>query len=96
MEAYKQHAIALVTRARELRGAKPSRPCPCDPCLGGLPPWAETLSPSNQQTTELRLDATLQALYDAVAPAIREMNSYLLAHIKRRRARSPTISRASW
>src|SRR5262247_1303682 len=50
--------------------------------------WAETLFSSNQQTTELRLDeAALKALFDAVAPTIREMNSYLLAHIQRRRAR---------
>jgi cytochrome P450 len=50
--------------------------------------WAETLFSSNQQTTELRLDeATLKALFDAVAPTMREMNSYLLAHIQQRRAR---------
>src|SRR5262249_4709347 len=50
--------------------------------------WAETLFSSNQQTTELRLDeAALKALFDAVAPTIREMNSYLLAHIEQRRAR---------
>jgi len=50
--------------------------------------WAETLFSSNQQTTELRLDeAALKALFDAVAPTMREMNSYLLAHIQRRRAR---------
>jgi cytochrome P450 len=49
--------------------------------------WAETLFSSNRQTTELRLDdAALKALFDAVAPTIREMNSYLLAHIRRRRA----------
>jgi cytochrome P450 len=51
--------------------------------------WAETFFSSNQQTTELRLDeAALKALFDAVAPTIREMNSYLLAHIRQRRARS--------
>src|SRR5262245_49945664 len=50
--------------------------------------WAETLFSSNQQTTELRLDeAAPQTLFDAVVPTIREMNSYLLAHIRRRRAR---------
>src|SRR5262249_27775420 len=50
--------------------------------------WAETLFSSNQQTTELRLDeASLKALFDAVAPTIREMNDYLLAHIRHRRAR---------
>jgi cytochrome P450 len=50
--------------------------------------WAETLFSSNRQTTELRLDeAALKALFDAVAPTIREMNSYLLAHIQQRRAR---------
>jgi len=50
--------------------------------------WAETLLSSNQQTTELRLDeAALKALFDAVAPTMREMNSYLLAHIRQRRAR---------
>jgi cytochrome P450 len=50
--------------------------------------WAETLFSSNQQTTELKLDdATLKALFDTVAPTIREMNSYLLAHIRQRRAR---------
>ncbi len=48
--------------------------------------WAETLFSSSQQTTELRLDeAALNALFDAVAPTIREMNSYLLAHIRQRR-----------
>jgi cytochrome P450 len=50
--------------------------------------WAETLFSRNQQTTELKLDeAALKALFDAVAPTIREMNSYLLAHIQQRRAR---------
>src|SRR5262245_18005802 len=50
--------------------------------------WVETLFSSNQQTTELRLDeAALKALFDAAAPTIREMNSYLLAHIRQRRAR---------
>ena len=50
--------------------------------------WAETLFSSNQQTTELKLDpAALKALFDAVAPTIREMNSYLLAHIRQRRDR---------
>src|SRR5215813_1791373 len=50
--------------------------------------WAETLFSSNRRTTELRLDdAALKALFAAVAPTIREMNSYLLAHIQRRRAR---------
>ena len=50
--------------------------------------WAETLFSSNQQTTELKLDeAALKGLFDAVAPTIREMNSYLLAHIRQRRAR---------
>jgi cytochrome P450 len=50
--------------------------------------WAETLFSSNQQTTELRLDeAALKALFDTVAPTIREMNSYLLVHIRQRRAR---------
>ncbi len=50
--------------------------------------WAETLFSSNQQTTELTLDeAALRALFDAVAPTIRDMNSYLLAHIEQRRAR---------
>ena len=50
--------------------------------------WAETLFSSNQQTTELRLDeAALKALFDAVAPTMRAMNDYLLAHVRRRRAR---------
>lgn len=50
--------------------------------------WAEALFSSNQQTTELKLDdATLKALFDTVAPTIREMNSYLLAHIRQRRVR---------
>jgi cytochrome P450 len=50
--------------------------------------WAETLFSSNQQTTELKLDEpSLKALFDAVAPTMREMNSYLLAHIPQRRAR---------
>jgi cytochrome P450 len=49
--------------------------------------WAETLFSSNRQTTELKLDeATLKALFDAVAPTMHEMNAYLLAHIRRRRA----------
>src|SRR5262249_12788200 len=49
---------------------------------------AETLFSSNQQPTELRLDeAAPKALFDAVAPTIRERNSYLLAHIEQRRAR---------
>ena len=50
--------------------------------------WAETLFSSNQQTTELKLDdASLKALFDAVAPTMREMNGYLLAHIRQRRTR---------
>ena len=50
--------------------------------------WAETLFSSNQQTTELKLDdAALRTLFDAVAPTMREMNDYLLAHVRRRRAR---------
>jgi cytochrome P450 len=50
--------------------------------------WAETLFSSSQQTTELKLDeAALKTLFDAVAPTMREMNSYLLAHIRQRRAR---------
>jgi cytochrome P450 len=51
--------------------------------------WAETLFSSTQQTTELKLtEPALRALFYAVAPTMREMNSYLLAHIQRRRARS--------
>jgi len=38
----------------------------------------------NQQTTEIKLDP---ALFEAIAPTMREMNAYLLAHIQRRRAR---------
>ena len=50
--------------------------------------WAEALFSSNQQTTDVKLDeAALKALFDAVAPTMREMNAYLLAHIQRRRAR---------
>jgi cytochrome P450 len=50
--------------------------------------WAEALLSRNEQTTELRLDeATLKAIFDAVAPIMREMNGYLLAHIQQRRAR---------
>jgi cytochrome P450 len=50
--------------------------------------WAETLFSQNEQTSEIRLDeAALKALFDAVAPTMREMNSYLLAHIHERRAR---------
>src|SRR5262249_54311684 len=50
--------------------------------------WAETLFSSNQQTSEVRLDeAALKALFAAVAPTMREMNGYLLAHIQQRRAR---------
>ncbi len=50
--------------------------------------WAETLFSSNEQTTELKLDeAALRALFEAVAPTMREMNDYLLAHVRRRRAR---------
>jgi cytochrome P450 len=50
--------------------------------------WAETLFSQNEQTSEIRLDeAALKALFDAVAPTMREMNSYLLAHIRERRAR---------
>lgn len=49
--------------------------------------WAEKLFSSNQQTTELKLDeATLKALFEAVAPTMHEMNDYLVAHIRRRRA----------
>jgi cytochrome P450 len=50
--------------------------------------WAETLFSQNEQTSDIRLDeAALKALFDAVAPTMREMNSYLLAHIRDRRAR---------
>jgi cytochrome P450 len=49
--------------------------------------WAELLFSQNQQTSEIRLDeAELRALFDAVAPTMREMNAYLLAHIQQRRA----------
>ena len=49
--------------------------------------WAELLFSQNQQTSEIRLDeAALRALFDAVAPTMREMNAYLLAHIRQRRA----------
>jgi cytochrome P450 len=50
--------------------------------------WADTLFSQNEQTSEVKLDeATLKALFDAVAPTMREMNGYLLAHIQDRRAR---------
>jgi cytochrome P450 len=50
--------------------------------------WADTLFSQNEQTSEIKLDeATLKALFDAVAPTMREMNGYLLAHIQDRRAR---------
>jgi cytochrome P450 len=50
--------------------------------------WADTLFSQNEQTSEIKLDeATLRALFDAVAPTMREMNGYLLAHIQDRRAR---------
>jgi cytochrome P450 len=45
--------------------------------------WADALLSMNQQTTEIRLDP---ALFEAIAPTIREMNAYLLAHVQRRRA----------
>jgi len=49
--------------------------------------WAELLFSQNQQTSEIRLDeAELRALFDAVAPTMREVNAYLLAHIQERRA----------
>jgi cytochrome P450 len=49
--------------------------------------WAEALFSANRQTTELKLDAaSLKALFDAIAPTMHEMNAYLLAHIRRRRA----------
>jgi cytochrome P450 len=49
--------------------------------------WAELLFSQNQQTSEIRLDeADIRALFDAVAPTMREMNAYLLAHIRERRA----------
>jgi len=50
--------------------------------------WAETLFSRNEQTSENRLDeGTLKALFEAVAPTMREMNSYLLSHIQERRTR---------
>jgi len=50
--------------------------------------WAETLFSRNEQTSEIRLDeGTLKALFEAVAPTMREMNSYLLSHIQERRTR---------
>jgi len=50
--------------------------------------WAENLFSRNEQTSEIRLDeGTLKALFEAVAPTMREMNSYLLAHIQERRTR---------
>jgi cytochrome P450 len=50
--------------------------------------WAETLFSQNEQTSEIRLDeAALKTRFDAVAPTMREMNGYLLAHIRERRAR---------
>jgi cytochrome P450 len=50
--------------------------------------WVETLFSRNEQTTEIKLDeAALKAVFDAAAPTMREMNSYLLAHIQQRRAR---------
>src|SRR5262249_57501582 len=50
--------------------------------------WAELLFSQNRQTSEIRLDdAELRALFDAVAPTMREMNAYLLAHIRQPRAR---------
>ncbi len=49
--------------------------------------WAELLFSQNQQASEIRLDdAALRALFDAVAPTMHEMNTYLLEHIGQRRA----------
>jgi len=45
--------------------------------------WADAMLSLNQQTTEVKLDP---ALFEAIAPTMREMNAYLLAHIQRRRA----------
>jgi cytochrome P450 len=45
--------------------------------------WADTMLSMNQQTTEIKLDP---ALFEAIAPTMREMNAYLLAHIQRHRA----------
>ena len=53
--------------------------------------WAQLLFSQNQQTLEIRLDdAALRALFEAVAPTMREMNAYLLAHIRQRRAHPTT------
>jgi cytochrome P450 len=46
--------------------------------------WADAMLSMNQQTSEIKLDP---ALFEAIAPTMREMNAYLLAHIQRRRAR---------
>src|SRR5262245_466804 len=45
--------------------------------------WADAMLSMNQQTTEIKLDP---ALFEAIAPTMRDMNAYLLAHIQRRRS----------